>query len=54
MQKEVVILKVRIVMGVKGVCDWDGAHGQASGVADKVLFLSLGSDYKDVHLIINH
>lgn len=32
--------------------DWDEAQ-QASGVADKMLFLDLGSDYKDAPLLIN-
>lgn len=27
---------------------------QPSGVADKILFLDLGSDYKDAPLLINH
>lgn len=33
-------------------CAWNGTHGQASGVAIKVLFLDVGGGYTAVHLII--
>ena len=34
-------LEVTFRRRVKGDCDWDGAHGETSGVAGRVLFVDL-------------
>lgn len=38
--------------GEEGCCEWNGGHTRSSRVIGEVLFLDLGSDCKDVGLII--